>query len=205
MNGFVKGYYNFATWVTRLAYVNILWVAFTILGLGVFGLMPATAAMFAVTRKWIRGEPEVKIFPLFWETYRKEFVQANILGLILVVVGYLLFIQYQILRAQDSMVYLVASFGVLALCFVLLIIMLYIFPIFSHFNLSTFQNIKWACIIGIVHPILTLVFIAGFVLLIVVTFYTVPALFMFFGGSVTAFILTWGAAKTFPKYEEANI
>lgn len=201
MEGFVRGYYLFATWIMRLAYVNLLWVTFTLLGLGVFGLMPATAGMFAVTRKWIRGETEIKVLPTFWEIYRKEFMKSNFLGYLLIIVGYVLYIEFQILRAQESMVYFIASFGVLALCFLLFIIVMYVFPIFSHFNLSTFQNIKWAFIIAIVHPFLTIAFIIGIGAMFYITFQTIPALLFFFGGSVTAFILTWGASMTFSKYE----
>ena len=204
MKGFLKGYYQFSIWAMRLAYVNILWFLFTIVGLGFLGLMPATAGMFAVVRKWVSGEHEIKVFPTFWKSYRKEFVKSNLLGYILIVIGYILYIEFQILWAQDSTVYFIASFGVLALFLVLLIIGLYIFPIFVHFNVGALQNIKWAFIIGIIHPILTLVLLVGVGLLYYVTFMTIPALLFFFGGSVTAFIITWGASKTFSKFEHVN-
>ncbi len=205
MNGFLKGYFQFSVWATRLAYVNFLWVVFTIVGLGVLGLMPATAGMFAVVRKWTSGEDEIKVFQTFWNSYRKEFVKSNLLGYVLIAIGYILYIELQILRAQDSMVYFIASFGVIALCVILLIILLYIFPIFVHFNLSTLQTIRWAFIIGVIHPILTIVLIVGVGLLHYLTFITIPALLFFFGGSATAFVLTWGASKTFSKFEHANV
>lgn len=206
MKGFVKGYYQFSTWAMRLAYLNILWVAFTILGLGVLGLMPATAGMFAVVRKWILEEEndDIKIFTTFWNSYRKEFLKSNILGYILIVIGYLLYIEMQILRTQESMMYMFASFGVLALFILLLIILLYAFPIFSHFEISALQNIKWAFIIGVLHPILTVTILVGVGLIYYITFNTIPALFFFFGGSVTAYVLMWGAAKTFSKFETSE-
>lgn len=204
MTGFIKGYYNFSLWAMRLAYLNILWVTFTIVGLGFLGLMPATAGMFAVVRKWVLGEDDIKIFSIFWKAYRKEFVQSNVLGYILVIIGYLLYIEFQILRTQESMVYFIASFGVIALFILLFIILLYAFPIFSHFNISAIQNIKWAFIIAIVHPILTIALAVGIGVIYYLTFQTIPALLFFFGGSVTAFILMWGASKTFSKYEHAE-
>lgn len=205
MKGFVKGYYLFSVWAMRLAYVNVLWVVFTIAGLGFIGLMPATAGMFAVVRKWVSGEDEIKIFPTFWNSYRKEFLKSNILGYILLIISYILYIEFQILRAQDSMVYFIASYGVIALFLIMLIILLYIFPIFVHFNLSAIQNIKWAFIIGIIHPILTITFVIGIGFAYYITFINIPALLFFFGGSATAFILTWGASKTFSKYESVNV
>src|SRR5699024_10685272 len=114
MHGFVAGYYKGCVWVTRLAYVNFLWVTFIILGLGIFGLMPATTAMFGVVRKWEMKE-EIKVFPTFWKLYKQEFVKANVMGVILFLIGYLLVMEFQILRTQDSIIYYIVSFGVLAI------------------------------------------------------------------------------------------
>ncbi|MDY0409153.1 hypothetical protein [Paracerasibacillus soli] len=33
MNGFVAGYYRVSVWVTRFAYLNLLWIGFSALGL----------------------------------------------------------------------------------------------------------------------------------------------------------------------------
>ncbi|WP_084028990.1 YesL family protein [Bacillus sp. J33] len=61
----------------RLVYLNLLWIAFSLLGIVLFGFFPATAAMFSVVRKWIMGETDVRVFKEFWQTYRKEFWKAN--------------------------------------------------------------------------------------------------------------------------------
>ncbi|GAA3329130.1 hypothetical protein GCM10020331_075920 [Ectobacillus funiculus] len=36
---------------------------FSIAGLVVLGIMPATAATFSVTRKWVTGNTDIPIFP----------------------------------------------------------------------------------------------------------------------------------------------
>lgn len=204
LRGFVKGYYIFALWATRLVYLNILWGLFTIVGLGLLGFMPATAGMFAVVRKWVYGEEDIPIFKTFWRSFRIEFIKINLLGYLLLLIGYILYVQFQILWFQGSMPYFIASFGVIALVIIYIIILLYIFPIFAHFNISIFQNIRWAFIIGVVHPLLTIFFIVGLGLFYYITFQTIPILLLLFGGSVTAYILMWGAAKTFHKYEPSN-
>lgn len=203
MDGFVGGYYRFAIWATNLAYLNLLWVVFTILGLGLFGLFPATAAMFAIIRKWLRQE-EVPVFSTFWKYFRKEFVQSNLLGLIFLIIGYVLFVEFQILWGSNQMVYFIASFGVVALVIIYAIVSLYFFPIYVHFNLTNKELFKWPFIIGIMHPILTIFLFVAIGLLHYVTFMTIPALLFFFGGSVTAYIMMWGVAKTFPKYEKVE-
>lgn len=204
MSGFVAGYYRFAVWITRFAYLNILWVAFTLVGLFFFGLLPATAAMFAVVRKWINGESDIPIFDTFWTSYKKEFVKINLLGYAVLLVGYLLTVEYQILRTQEHVAYLIASFGVVGLFIIYFIILLYLFPIFVHFDLRPFEYIKWAFVIGIGHPLLTVFLLGVLIAIFYFIFMTIPGLLFFFGGSVSAYILMWGASQTFGKYEKAE-
>ncbi len=201
LSGFIKGYYQFSVWVTRLAYLNVLWILFSLLGFILFGLMPATAAMFAVVRKWNMGEKDIAILPLFWKTYKEAFIKTNGLGLILFVAGYLLTVEFQIISTQTSLVYLIGRFTILAIGLLYIMILLYFFPIFVHFELKTIHYLKWPFIIGIVHPILTLFLFACIGLLLYITFITVPALLFFFGASISAFIIMWGVSLTFSKYE----
>ncbi|WP_163536305.1 YesL family protein [Gracilibacillus sp. YIM 98692] len=63
-----------------LAYINALWILFTLAGLIVFGFFPATTAMYAVFRKRVMGDESIKVFRLFWSTYRREFIKGNKLG-----------------------------------------------------------------------------------------------------------------------------
>lgn len=202
MSGMANGFYKFADWATRLFYVNVLWMAFTLLGLVLFGLFPATAAMFAVIRKWNEGEDDIPVFKTFWESYKTEFIRVNILGWVLAILGYLIYIEFSILRTQDSVVYYIASFGVIAQLILYMVIVLYFFPIFVHFNLKMFDYLKWPFILGIQHPILTVFLTVVLNVLIFVTLNTLPVLAVLFGGSVIAFITMWGISKTFANYEQ---
>lgn len=201
MQGFVSGYYTFAIWVSRLAYLNILWVTFTIAGLGFFGIMPATVAMFAIVRKWNMGEHDVPIFETFWKSYRQEFLKANGIGIIFFLIGYLLIIQFNYLFFQPSLIYKTASFSIVALFILYVIVMTYFFPVFVHFNLKVIDYLKWPFIIGFIHPILTIVMIGGIGLTLYMVFLVIPALLFFFGGSVVAYLLMLGASQTFSKFE----
>lgn len=202
MSGFVEGYYRFAVWVTRFACLNLLWIAFTLLGLGLFGLFPATAAMFAVVRKWVNGEKDISVFHVFWNSYKKEFLKINVLGYILAGAGYLMTMEFQILRTQEHIAYTVASFAVVGLFLLLSVIALFLFPIFAHFQLRTLDYIKWALLIGIGHPLLTVFLLGIIIALTYLSFMTIPALLFFFGGSVFAYIIMWGVHLTFSKVEE---
>ncbi|WP_062353991.1 YesL family protein [Bacillus kwashiorkori] len=201
MKGFINGYYQFSVWLLRFAYLNFLWVAFTLLGLILFGIFPATAAMFAVVRKWVLKHDDINIFQVFWQTYKKEFIQINLIGFVLAIIGYLLSIQFMILRGQASLQYVLASYSIIALFILYLIILMYFFPIYVHFALKNTDYIKWPFVIGIVHPILTIFLFIVLGLLNSVTYMYIPGLLFFFGGSGNAYILMWGAQKTFVNYE----
>lgn len=63
--GTVGGIYHISNWIMRLAYVNFLWILFTLAGFIVFGFFPATIATFAVVRKWIFDTTDIPIFTTF--------------------------------------------------------------------------------------------------------------------------------------------
>lgn len=83
---------HFCEWIMRFAYTNLLWLFFTLLGLGVFGIMPATAALFAVMRKWIQGQDNVPVLKTFWQEYKGEFFRSNLLGAVLALIGVIIYI-----------------------------------------------------------------------------------------------------------------
>lgn len=83
--------YAFCTWISRLALLNVLFLIFTFLGLGLFGLGPAIFAMAAVLRKWLRDE-ECSPLREFWNTFRSSFLYANkVILSLLACAGVLLF------------------------------------------------------------------------------------------------------------------
>lgn len=77
------GFYTLCSWITKIAYINLLWIVFSIAGLLLFGIMPATIAICTVVRKWFLKEAEFAIFPVFVSTYKQEFFSANKLGVLL--------------------------------------------------------------------------------------------------------------------------
>lgn len=202
MTSFASRSYQVIEWVTLLLYINLLWIGFSLLGLVVFGFAPATAGMFSVVRKWVSGRDDIPVFRTFWKTYRDEFITANILGILLGIVGYLIYMEFQILRSQEDLVYFIASYGVLAQLVLYFIIVMYFFPIFVHFKLKLFDYIKWPFFLGIGHPIMTIFLAVVTNVLWFLAVNTLPILLVFFGGSITALILTWGISKTFPSFED---
>ena len=66
-SGFI---YNVLEWITRFAYLNLLWILFSLAGGVIFGFFPATIAMFAIAREWLKGNRNTN-FNTFWKHYRE--------------------------------------------------------------------------------------------------------------------------------------
>src|SRR3954453_4511011 len=109
MGGVMGGIYTVCDWIWKIALVNILWILFTLTGFIVFGIMPATVALFTVVRKWTMKESDIPIFPNFFQTYKKEFLKANIVGLTIAGIGFFLFFDYRIVMALEGTVQFVLS------------------------------------------------------------------------------------------------
>lgn len=204
MTRLVTAFYTLAEWITRFAYLNLLWLLFTVLGLGVFGLGPATSAMFTVMRKWVLGEDDIAVFKYFWKAYKKDFLKANTLMITLMMIGYFIYIEFTILRSQIETMYYVASFGVIVQMVLYLVVLTYFFSIYVHFDLKWMDYFKWPFTIGFLHPLMTIFLVLVTNLLLYVVYQQIPVLLLFFGGSLVSYILMWGAVKLFPMYEEKS-
>ncbi|GGA72725.1 DUF624 domain-containing protein [Salinicoccus roseus] len=121
-----------------------------ILGLGIFGLFPAAAAMFAIVRKWIiLGERDFNVLPMFWEFYRQDFFKLNGFALLFYAFGFFLYFDAAFLFLDSgSFQYLIPR--VLLLIIAYLIILLFFFPVFAHYNFKFFQYIKRAFLLAVV-------------------------------------------------------
>lgn len=200
MQGVMGGFYRISEWIWRFCYVNILWFLFLIPGLLVFGVFPSTAAMFAVIRKWVRGEEDIPVFKTFWTSYKKEFIKSNILGIILLVIGYILFIDLQFVKASPNEFIRFFHIPLITLIFMYGLVSMYIFPVFVHYDVKLVQVFKNSFLVMVMFPFITIIMGVGcyIVYFIMIKF---PGLIPVFGGSFIAFILTWGANLAFSRLQ----
>ncbi|MBP1948445.1 YesL family protein [Virgibacillus litoralis] len=188
-----------AFWMIKLAYINLLWILFTIGGLVIFGLFPATVAMFTVVRKWMRKESNFKIFPAFWTVFRTDFIKANGLGLLFITVGYILYYDFTFLQVNDGkLAYLLPVFIFILISYA--VTLLFFFPVFVHFDLKFFQYIKQSFLVAITSPIETILSAVSIVLLyFAITL--LPGIIPLFSGSLLAIAMTWTSFRAFRKIE----
>ena len=198
MDGWNK-FNNIALWMIKLAYLNILWLGFSLIGILFFGLFPATAAMFTVVRKWMNGEKYVRIFHTFWGVFRKEFFILNGFSLLFFGVGY--FLYYDLLFLQLNSGKLQFLYPVIIFILIAYIItLLFFFPVYVHFELKFFQYMKQSFLIAITSPFEIIQMVIAIVILyFIVTL--LPGIIPLFTGSLLAVAMTWLSMRAFAKVE----
>ncbi|QIZ05377.1 DUF624 domain-containing protein [Priestia megaterium] len=78
-NGLLNKFYSLSTWIYNLAYINILWLTFTLLGGVVLGIFPSTIAMFFIIKRMFLEKSDFSIIKEFTLLYKKEFKKSNLL------------------------------------------------------------------------------------------------------------------------------
>ncbi|MBO1512121.1 YesL family protein [Metabacillus bambusae] len=200
MNGLAGGFYKISEWIMKLAYINLLWIVFTLVGLIVFGFFPATTAMLAVIRKLIMGETDIPVFKTFLTSYKKEFKKSNVIGIIMFVIGYILYFDLSIVREANGLIRLI-YFPLLMIFLGYVLTSFYFFPVIVHYETKIFQAIKNSFIIMILHPLPTIMMVIGTVAIYFLMI-TIPGLIPIFCGSLSAFVIMWSALLAFSKIEK---
>ncbi|MGM7722473.1 YesL family protein [uncultured Metabacillus sp.] len=200
MNGLAGGFYKISEWIMKLAYVNLLWLLFSLVGLIVFGFFPASAAMLAVIRKLIIGDTDIPVFKTFFTTYKKEFVKSNMIGILMFVVGYILYFDLTIVREASGVIRLL-YFPLLMIFLGYVLTSFYVFPVFVHYETKIFHVLKNSFLIMILHPLSTIMMVVG-AIAIYFLMITIPGLIPIFCGSLFAFVIMWSSLLAFSKIEK---
>ncbi|MCT8137105.1 YesL family protein [Anaerobacillus sp. CMMVII] len=194
-------FYRTCEWIWRFAYVNLLWLFATLAGLVVFGILPATVAMFAVLRKWVMKEPDISVIRTFLSTYKNEFIKINVLGLIFAGIGYVIYFNFLYLSTLSGFMHTVLLVGVGIATVIYLITLFFIFPVYVHYDYKLVQYVKVAFIIGLVNPLALITLLASLLLLLYL-FYLVPGLIPFFSISMIGMAIMWPASMAFSRVEQ---
>ncbi|KIP21662.1 putative integral membrane protein [Anoxybacillus ayderensis] len=194
-------FYRFCEWITKLAYINVLWILFTLIGVLFLGFFPATVALFTIVRKWLLFHDHTfPIFKTFFKVYKQEFFKANALGLIFTTIFIVLYMDMLYLSNLSANIHTL-FFIALSISFILYTVtLLYIFPVYVHYNLKFFQYLKYAFLIGMANPLITSMMVITIGLLCVVFFY-LPGIIPFFSMSLFALLVMTGALHVFKKVE----
>lgn len=195
---------SFLDWVTRIALLNVLWIVFTILGLGFLGLFPSFSATFTIARKWVNGETDIPVVKTFWQYYKKDFVKSNLLGYLLSVVGYVLYLDFVFLTVSPSKAVYLLTIPFVLIAFIFTLTLLYVFPVFVYYDMKLFQVLKSSFFMMLLNPLQTLIMIIGCLGLGVIL-WAFQGLAIFFGPAIFAMIIMMPAHRAFQRVKDKNM
>ena len=142
--------------VTRIFFLNLMWFMGVLLGLGVFGLFPATIAVHSILRKKPEFAFTMDVFHDFWRIYRQEFVKSNVLGIIFFMIFLFFGFNIMVLRNSNEFISKVVLVGTYVLFIIYGIGIITFFPVYVRYNFKLLAYIKNAITIAMVQPLLTL-------------------------------------------------
>lgn len=150
---------SFCDWVLKFFfYANLLWFVFTMLGLGVFGFMPATTALFSVMRNGLWAKPIFRYVKRLAGVPRRVF-RSNVIGLILAAVGIIIYVDLAFIYPEHFLLH-VLRFVIMIFGFLFLIMLFYMFPLLAHFDWKKRMYFKFSLILGISYLQYTLTMMA---------------------------------------------
>jgi uncharacterized membrane protein YesL len=197
----VNRIYSATEWIAKFAYLNLLWIGFSLVGLIILGFFPATISMFAVIRKWIMGEGDIPVFQTFRTIYKREFLRSNGLGLIVAVVSALIVLDSVFMKNLGNGFTNAIQIPLYMFMFAVVMTMFYLFPVYVHYELKLIQIIKNSFLIMLINPLENLVMIAGIAAMFFVIKF-IPGLGFFFGGSLSAAIIMASGYLAFNKVDK---
>lgn len=196
----MQGLWRLLNWIMILAYLNILWILFSLLGLIVFGVGPATVSVFTLIRSHLNNDYRSSIWRVFRQSFQENFWNANKFMLIIVPAVCIVYIDFVFLRMLPNSFFIdnIVFTCMIVLSLLLIILFSYLFAVYVHFDLLFFENFKYAILIAGINPLpATLMLIGLFITFII--FLLIPAMSVFYLISLPAFIIQLCAQQSFKK------
>lgn len=78
---FLDKLYKLLNWLKILIWLNLLWIGFTVAGLGILGWAPALVSVFGVLKKLLEKQTfYLPVFKIFLNNYKTYFIKSNLIG-----------------------------------------------------------------------------------------------------------------------------
>lgn len=190
-------------WIWRVVSANLCWIAFTVLGLGIFGFFPSTVALFTIVRRWLKKDADFSIWKMFKQVYFKEWKRTNGIGLVYYSIGLFLFIDIRIvIEIMQGMfsIFLLVLLYVVAILFLLSIG--YFFAVYVHYELSNKEYIGQSFLYAATSFTSTIWVGAG-LFVVTMLIYKVPGLVLFISGVAPAYWMMRVCMNRFQQLERS--
>ena len=176
---------QFITKIVYSVWLNILWF---ICCIPIITIGPATTALFYSCQKMARDE-EGYITRSFFHSFRENFRQGTVIGLIMTVLGaFLCFDGFVLTRLYNTSAFwaiLTAVF--IVACIAWLIVSMWVFPLLAHFDNTTAAMFKNAIMLGMRFLLCTALMAAIYIIMALLIIHVMTPLIIF-GMGTCAFI-----------------
>lgn len=203
-NRIFNGADNFFSIVYYLAKLNLYFWVYTIRGGVLFGFAPATVALIDVLSYRDISEVKVNIRKTFSGKYKQSFVKANKIGVLLAALALVFYFNFLAMVSNAVSYSLLNVFAFFTILFCYVSIVIWIFPLLSSRDMSTFESLKYALILGISHMHYTLFLVILLFSLLYLSL-TYPALLLFFFYSSFFLIITTVTKNPIEKLMISNL
>lgn len=193
--------YSFFDTLLWIACLNLLWILFTLLGLGVLGAGPATAAAQILVRRRARGEA-APLLRSFAREYFANFVRANALALPVMAVGVALAMNWNYSSGAGDLVSQLVAAGTFVAAIFLAGVVCYLFPMYARYELPLGRYLMTCSRFAVRH-------LAGTVILLFITAATayasraLPGLIPFFSIGAWLYVTGWLCDRFFAANDES--
>jgi uncharacterized membrane protein YesL len=193
--------YSFFDTLLWIACLNLLWIAFTLLGLGVLGAGPATAAAQILVRRRARGEA-APLLRSFTAEYFKNFLRANALALPVMVVAGALAMNWNYFAGAGGLLPELISAATFVGAIFLAGVVCYLFPMYARYELPLGQYLMMCSRFAVRH-------LAGTVILLFISAAALyasralPGLVPFFSVGAWLFLTGWLCDRFFEANDES--
>lgn len=227
MRGLMGGLYRFTEWVMRLSVANLLWlitsapvfylllvmlfspvewtieqIQFNYLLMAVvspFTLVPSTAAVFSMARKWIMGDVDIPLFKSFFKGYKSNYRQSMLGGIFFLLLGSLILLNYNFYAVMEGALQYIAVFFI-SFGMVMAVSFFNFLSLTVHFEMKFFQLIKNAFLLTLLQPMTSLGLLFSNIVIIMLSM-RVTFLIPFFVCSFIAIVSFWFFYQGFNRLE----
>lgn len=193
--------YSFFDTLLWIACLNMLWIVFTVLGLGVLGAGPATAAAQILVRKRARGD-QARLLRSFAVEYFRNFGRTNILAVPIMGVAVALMMNWNFYSGSNGLAASLMTAGIFVASLFLAGSACYIFPLYARYDLPLAQYFLSSSRFALRH-------LAGTVILLFVSAAAVyassavPGLIPFFSVGAWLYATGWLCDRFFTANDES--
>lgn len=183
--------------------LNVMWL---ICCIPIITIGASTTALYTVMLKLVKNE-EGYVFRGFLKAFKSNFKQSTIIWLIILILGIVWTVDFRVAGLMPGTAGLVLSAVFLALGFILLSVMLYIFPLTARYENSIKATFKNALILTVAKLPYTLAMVVIVVAAVVVSLWsTVTIVFalpiwLIIGGALIAWANSYILRKVFVIFE----